>query len=398
MDDQRKNVKDLLAGAKDASELMVDLAYAAVFFNEESLAQEVDRLEERMGDDLHDLRTLAMLAARNAEDAEQMAGVLWIADAIEKIGDAASDIARVVAARLGIPDALRRDLRHADEMTARVRIEEDAPAIGRSLRDLSLATETGMWAVAIRSGMDWRFDPGADDVLSEDDVLLVRGPAEGVPLVRELAGGPATPEPDDGDAPALSELDRAVDILVELKDLAEAAVGLAYSSLLFNNRSLAAEVGALEERSDTLHDELESWVLRASPEARNPDELRGLLRLASASEVMCDAAREMTWYVESGEPLHPVVQLALEETEETSAQASVEAGSAADGRSIRDLKVETETGMFVLAVQRGARWNYRPRSAFVLREGDRVIAVGPEDGADALESLCNASGEPTPED
>ena len=33
-----------------------------------------------------------------------MAGVLWIADAIEKIGDAASDIARVVAARLGIPD------------------------------------------------------------------------------------------------------------------------------------------------------------------------------------------------------------------------------------------------------------------------------------------------------
>ena len=48
-----------------------------------------------------------MLAARSPEDAEGMAGVLWIADAIEQIGDAASDIARVVAARLGIPDALR---------------------------------------------------------------------------------------------------------------------------------------------------------------------------------------------------------------------------------------------------------------------------------------------------
>jgi len=32
-----------------------------------------------------------------------MAGVLWIADAIEKIGDAASNIARVVAARSGDP-------------------------------------------------------------------------------------------------------------------------------------------------------------------------------------------------------------------------------------------------------------------------------------------------------
>ena len=45
-----------------------------------------------------------------------------------------------------------------------------------------------MWVMAIRSGMNWRFDPGPDDVVSEHDVLLVRGPEEGVNLVRELAG------------------------------------------------------------------------------------------------------------------------------------------------------------------------------------------------------------------
>ena len=116
MDDEPKTVKELLVELKDASELMVDLAYAAVFFNEEKLAREVDRLEERMNGHLRRLRIMAMLAARSPEDAEGMAGVLWIADAIERIGDAASDIARVVAARLGIPDALRHDLRHADEI------------------------------------------------------------------------------------------------------------------------------------------------------------------------------------------------------------------------------------------------------------------------------------------
>jgi uncharacterized protein with PhoU and TrkA domain len=195
------------------------------------------------------------------------------------------------------------------------------------------------------------------------------------------------PEAEDDDAPPLSELDRAVDILVEMKDLAEAAVGLAYSSLLFNNRALAAEVGSLEARSDILHDELESWVLRAAPEARDPDELRGLIRLASASETICDAARDMTWYVEHGEPLHPVVQMALEETEETSAETVIEAGAPADGRSLRELRLETETGMFVLAVQRGARWIYRPRAGFVLKADDRVIAVGPEDGVGELEAL-----------
>ena len=397
MDDhhQPQNVKDLLVASKDASELMVDLAYAAVFFNEESLAEEVEELEEKMAGHLRRLRQMAMLAARSPEDAEGMAGVLWIADAIEKIGDAASDIGRVVGARLGIPDALRPDLRHADEVSGRVKVRGEAPAIGRTLRDLSLPTETGMWVMAIRSGMDWEFDPGPDDIVSEGDVLLFRGPEEGVNLIRELMGARPLPAMPESDAPPLSELDRAVDILVEMKDLAEAAVGLAYSSLLFNNRALAAEVGTLEARSDILHDELESWVLRAAPEARNPDELRGLLRLASASETICDAARDLTWYVEHGEPLHPVVQMALEETEETSAETVVERGSRADGHSLKELRVETETGMFVLAVQRGSRWIYRPRAGFQLREGDRLISVGPEEGEEELQALC---GVPAPAD
>ncbi|HEY6566519.1 MAG TPA: TrkA C-terminal domain-containing protein [Actinomycetota bacterium] len=390
MDDQPKNVKELLVELKDASELMVDLAYAAVFFNDEKVAREVGRLERRMSEHLRALRIMAMLAARSPDDAEGMAGVLWIADAIEEIGDAASDIARVVAARLGIPDALRPDLRHADEMTARVKMREDAPAGGRTLRDLSLPTETGMWVMAIRSGLDWEFDPGPDDVVSAGDVLLIRGPEEGVNEVRELAGAPPLPMAPDDDTPALSELDRAVDILVEMKDLAEAAVGMAYSSLLFNNRSLAAEVGALEARSDQLHDELESWVLRSAPEARDPDELRGLLRLGAASEYMCDAARDMTWYVEHGEPLHPVVQMALEETEETSAETLVQPGSLASGRTLKDLRVENETGMFVLAVQRGQRWIYRPRGTFTLAEGDRLISVGPEEGEEELWALTGA--------
>jgi uncharacterized protein with PhoU and TrkA domain len=225
-------------------------------------------------------------------------------------------------------------------------------------------------------------------VISVGDVLLIRGPEEGVALVRRLAGAPPLPPAPDEDMPALSELDRAVDILVEMKDLSEVAVGLAYSAILFNNRALAAEVGSLEARSDQLQDELESWVLRAAPEARDVDELRGLIRLASASESICDAARDMTWYVEQGEPLHPVVQMALEETEETSAETVVLPDSPADGRSLRDLRVETETGMFVLGIQRGPRWTYRPRGTFVLRGGDRLISMGPEEGEDELLELC----------
>jgi uncharacterized protein with PhoU and TrkA domain len=387
MDDEPKNVKELLIEVKDASELLVDLAYAALFFNEEDLADEVENLELRMAGHLRRLRTLAILAARSPEDAEAIESVLWIANAIDKIGDAASDIGRVVGARLGIPDALRADLRHADEVSGRVKVREGSPAVGASLRDLSLPTETGMWLLAIRRGRDWEFDPGPDSVVSDGDVLVYQGPEEGVNLIREIVGAPTLPPAPEIESPPLSELDRAVDILVEMKNISESAVGLAYSSLLFNDRSLAAEVGTLESRSDILHDELESWVLRASPEARNPDDLRGLLRLAAASEAICDAARDMTWYVERGEELHPVVQMALAETEETGYETVVERGSPAEGRTLKELQLETETGMFVLAVQRGRRWIYRPRARFALEAGDRLIAVGPEEGGEELDAL-----------
>ena len=143
MDEEPRNVKDLLVEAKDASDLMVDLAYAAVFFDDDKLAREVEKLERRTGGYLRRLRTMAMLAARSPEDAEAMESVLYIASSIEKIGDAAADIARVVQARLGIPEALRPDLRHADEVSGRVKVREGSPGIGRSLRDLSLPSVTG---------------------------------------------------------------------------------------------------------------------------------------------------------------------------------------------------------------------------------------------------------------
>jgi uncharacterized protein with PhoU and TrkA domain len=383
----RSTVKGLLAEIKDSSELMVDLAYAAVFFSDSDLAKEVTRLEERMFDDLRALRKVVILSARSPEDAEHMAGVLEIASAVEKIADAAEDIAHVVASGLGIIDDLRKDLRHADEIVSRIKVREESDAVGRSLRDLALPVEIGMWVIATRRGGDWDLDPGADYVVAAGDALLVKGHEDGVALARELMGAPPLPDAPEPPPIPLSDLDRAVDLLVEMKNSAEVAVGLAYSALLFNDQALAAEVGNLEARSDAVHDELESWVLRSSPEARNTDDLRGLLHLAHASEMIFDSAREMTRLVEQGEELHPVIAAALVESDEVGHETIVQAGSPADGRSIKELSVETETGMFVLAVQSGRRWTYRPKPRFVFHADDRIIAIGPAEGGEELDEM-----------
>ena len=47
MEDKPRNLRAMLAEAKDTSELMVDLAYAALYFDDPDMAEEVDQLEAR---------------------------------------------------------------------------------------------------------------------------------------------------------------------------------------------------------------------------------------------------------------------------------------------------------------------------------------------------------------
>ena len=57
MDDRPRNLKSLLSEAKDTSELMVDLAYAALYFGDPDMAEEVDELEQRLSELVHEMRS-----------------------------------------------------------------------------------------------------------------------------------------------------------------------------------------------------------------------------------------------------------------------------------------------------------------------------------------------------
>jgi uncharacterized protein with PhoU and TrkA domain len=390
----RRTVKELLVEAKDAAELMIDLAYAAIFFGDDALAHEVLRLEDIVDELLVELRAVCMLAARTREDADQLAGVLSMAVSIEGIADSAEDIARVVLKDLGVPAELRDDLRHAAEITARVKIREVNQLESASLRDLELPARTGMWVIAIRRDVEWVYGPEGDEVLREGDVLFLQGPRGGVDEVRQLAGAPARELPVPVESKKLSHLDRAVDLVVELKNVSEVAVGLAYSAILLRDVSLAGEVSVIEDQSDELFHQLEGWVLRAAKELEDPEELRGLLHLAAASERIVDAAQSMCRVIEDDGQPHPIIAAALSEADEIVAESTVAAGSRIDGKTLGQLKLHTETGMEVLAVQRAGRWVYRPRRTYGLRTGDRLLAIGPEEGAPRLREW---SGDDRPE-
>ncbi len=396
-EDRPRNLKDMLTEAKNTSELMVDLAYAAIFYNSEDISEEVFRLEERLNILVFDMRSMAILAARSPADSEQMAGILGIVQDIEKIGNAAYDIAKIVVKKLGVPPELLQDLPAAEETTSRVRIEPESALDGRSLEELDLPVETGMRPIAVRSGSDWNFDPDPEDVLREGDVLFLQGPPEGIVEVREMAGAaPLEAVPNEGHDGALgeaeadeglSELERAVDILIEMKNLSEVAVGLAYSALLYYDAGLAREVVAIEDEMDEMRYRLERWVLLAARHVEDAPRLRGILHLATASEAIADCAQEMVWIVEKGEEVHPVLSAAVGESDEVVLKLTVVPGSPADGRTLGSLRLETETGMYVLAVNRGGRWTYRPRDTYTLQGGDSLLASGAPEGLEPLAEL-----------
>lgn len=394
---ERRTVKDLLSASKDTTELMLDLAFASVFLDEEKLAREVLRLEDLMDAAVYELRVLCMLASRSPDDAQQLAGVLGLVNAMEEIADAAEDIARVTLRDLGVPPALRDDLRYADEVTARVKVRPGSDMAGSSLRDLALPGETGMWVIAIRREVEYIHGPPPDVTLLSGDVLFLQGPAEGVDLARRLAGarerGLAVPP----SGVALTDLDRAVDILVEMKNAAETAVGLAYSAVMFDDSGLASEVSGIEDICDGLYHDLQHWVLRAARELTDDDQLddlRALLQIGASAEAVADAAQEMTRLAESSDTTHPVIRAALTDTEERIDDAIVAEGSALAGRTLQELALRTATGADVIALQRRGRWINKPRATRRLEVGDRLVVLAPEEGVVKLRGWAGDARRP----
>ena len=237
------------------------------------------------------------------------------------------------------------DLAAAEEVSHRVRVREDSAMAQRPLADLELPTEVGMRVVALRRGKEWTIDPDGDEILLPDDVLITRGPGGGIAELRELAGAPEWRAGILEEDTAITDLDRAVDVLVEMKNISEVAVGLAYSAVLFKDQGLAAEVSHLEDRLDEMKERLEVWVLRSAADTLDPSALRGLLHLGQAAEEIGDAAQAMVWLVEQGEEIHPVLAYAFGESDEVIVRVPVAPGSPLDGKTLAEAEPRAGDGL-----------------------------------------------------
>ncbi|AGN02370.1 hypothetical protein L593_12135 [Salinarchaeum sp. Harcht-Bsk1] len=384
------SVKDVLVEMKDTSELLIDLAYSAVLHNSDAIAEEVLRLEEQM--DVLEIRARMsiMMAARNPSETEVLAPVLGVVGGAEKISDAAGDVAKIVLGDMGLPDAMRAALPEAFEPLERATVTSDSPYASRTLGEIDLESETGVRVIGIRRGEDWFLNPGPNTGLAADDVALIRGPDHAIDDVYETIadeGYESHAEPE----PAIDDLDRAVDSIVHMKNLSELAVDLAYGSVLFDDAALAEEVRNLEVEVDALQSRFEAWTLGAAAEAEDPVTLRGLIRLGFATETISDAALEISEGVLRDIDVHPVVELAVRESDEVLTRIEVEAGSALAGEELREGVPAVGPSTTVIAIRRPeVGWVLVGQSHEVLQAGDVLIAKGTRTAADSFKTLARA--------
>ena len=214
-----KTLRAMLTESKDTAELMIDFAYGAVYARDSAMAAEVDRLWETLTGLVHRMRVVAVLAGRRTEEAEELASVLRVVGAIEDIGRDAVDIARVASQRVGLPRAFLAALSQEETILQRVTVAADSAITRGPLSTLALPARIDLRVVALRGGDQWITRVEGDHVCRADDRLFVVGPASGIAALREMAGAPVWSPPEAPGEPHLSEMDHAVEILVDMRSL-----------------------------------------------------------------------------------------------------------------------------------------------------------------------------------
>ncbi len=179
------------------------------------------------------------------------------------------------------------------------------------------------------------------------------------------------------------------DIVLEIKDKSELMVDLAYSSLLYDNKTIAKEVYDLEDFIDNLYKTLQKKTLENVENKKlSIDDALTVLRLAEATEQIADAAQEIADVELRDVELHPILKLSIRDSDVVFTKVQVDPKSILCGKTLGELKLGSETGMYIRAMRHEDRWLYGPDKKTRIDPGDILFARGPEDGEKHLMELA----------
>ncbi len=187
---KEKTAEDIVLEIKDKSELMVDLAYSSVLYDNKIIAEEVYDLENSVDTLYRTLQRKSLEEVKNKKHSiDEALTLLRIAHAGEQIADAAQEIADVELRDVELHPILKMSIRESDIVFTKVKVESQSVLCGKTLGQLKLASETGMMVIAMRHMNKWLYGPDKNTKIDSQDILFAKGPEDGEKHLIDLANG-----------------------------------------------------------------------------------------------------------------------------------------------------------------------------------------------------------------
>jgi uncharacterized protein with PhoU and TrkA domain len=181
------------------------------------------------------------------------------------------------------------------------------------------------------------------------------------------------------------------ELLLEMKNLSELMIDLAYSAALFNDKELAQSTIELEERVDTLAYLLDMEIMVAARDPKDAEALVGISTVAAATDKISDAAADIAAIVTRGIGIHPIVSAIFEKVEERLMRATVSNASVIAGKKIGQLDLAARMGVDIIAIRRDKDWIIDPKDNERVVRGDVLITRGAPQGIKAFKELAEGS-------
>jgi uncharacterized protein with PhoU and TrkA domain len=171
--------------------------------------------------------------------------------------------------------------------------------------------------------------------------------------------------------------------LIQMKDISELMIDLAYSAALFHNKELANEVMELEVKIDDLVYLLNMNLMLAARDKNDAEKLSGVAKVGNLTNAISDAAADIASLVLHDIEVHPSVREVFQQAEEHLARVKIDENSFLAGKTIDDLELAAEVGVDIIAIRRGIIWHINPDKEILMPE-DVLVARGTADGLTSL--------------
>ncbi len=376
-----RTVKDLLKHIKHYASVAVDLAFYSLVSEDAESAVEILKIENEIDRTFEELMAKVAVAVRSPDDADIAVAVANLGRSLDKVSDAAGDLAGLVLRKYPIHPYVKAAVNCCSEIVALLRAR-------KGVRDIPGIVDL----LVVRRGESYMLAPSLNTV-EKGDVLVVRGMMEEIKELANLLGDSegATRLVDREGLIVMEAGDELAESVVRIKMLARSAIDLAFHSLVYGDPSLTDIIRNIEDDVDTLyHKILESSYAASSPQSAR--ELVSISIFASAMEQLADASIQMARIVEE-EGYLSFVGEAIEESEE--AYLRVQVTDKAAGRKISDYDF-ADMGINIIALGRRGSWIIPVRQDYTLKEGDilllKYFKPKGEESEERVESLLEQLG------